>query len=112
MATYVLVANTSAFNAHVRATLLFENGTTASTEMAVPANSRANFNLTPTTILTYPEFAPFFTPAEIAGLKRFAVVVESLGSPPAQIVVERAMYWSTLGQFWAAGTNIVATKLR
>jgi hypothetical protein len=40
------------------------------------------------------------------------VVVESLGLPAAEIVVERAMYSDALGVHWAAGTNAVATKLR
>ena len=44
--------------------------------------------------------------------KRFGAIVESLGTTPAQIVVERAMYWDAAGQRWAAGTNALATKLQ
>ena len=67
VATYVLVANTSSVDGRVRATLVFEDGTTAATEMTVRANSRANFNLTPSEIAGYPEFAALFTPARHRG---------------------------------------------
>ena len=43
---------------------------------------------------------------------RFSAVVESLGGVPAQIVVERAMYWNARGQIWAAGSDVLATKLQ
>jgi hypothetical protein len=39
-------------------------------------------------------------------------VVDSLGDPPVRIVVERAMYWTVGGTFWAAGGNALATKLK
>ena len=42
--------------------------------------------------------------------KRFGAIVESLGATPAQIVVERAMYWDALGQSWAAGTNALGDE--
>ena len=41
---------------------------------------------------------------------RFSAVVESLGGTP--IVVERAMYWNAGGQLWAAGSDLLATKLQ
>ena len=41
---------------------------------------------------------------------RFSAVVESLGATP--IVVERAMYWNANGQLWAAGSDLLATKLQ
>ena len=44
--------------------------------------------------------------------RRFSATIERLGTTPAQIVVERAMYWNAAGQVWAAGTNALATKLR
>ncbi|MBP1776565.1 MAG: hypothetical protein H6Q86_2575, partial [candidate division NC10 bacterium] len=45
--------------------------------------------------------------------RRYGVLIESLGTTPAQIVVERAMYSNdTAGVVWAAGTNAVATKLK
>jgi hypothetical protein len=43
---------------------------------------------------------------------RFGAMVESLGETPAQIVVERALYWDAAGQRWAAGTNALATRLQ
>jgi hypothetical protein len=62
------------------------------------ANSRTNVN-------TQTEFT------ETAG-KRYGAVVESLGSTPAALVVERAMYSDAGGIVWAAGTNALATKLQ
>jgi hypothetical protein len=44
--------------------------------------------------------------------RRFGVLVESVGSPPAQLLVERAMYSNAGGVRWAAGTNALATKLQ
>jgi hypothetical protein len=119
VATYVLVANASAFPAHVRATLMFEDGTTAATDLTVAANARANFNFTPATIAGYPELTALFPPLALAAPKRFGVLVESLptGSGTAQIVVERAMYGGdgrapTFLPYWPAGTNALATKLQ
>jgi hypothetical protein len=121
VSTYVLVANTAAFVARVRATLVFEDGTTAATEIDVPAHGRANFNLTPGTIAAdYPEFTALFPPATVAAGVRFGVIVESLatGAGTAPIVVERAMYSSdgrppTFGPYyWPAGTNAVGTRLQ
>jgi hypothetical protein len=99
--TYILVANTSTTAATVRVTLLFEDGTTAERTFGpsdIPAQSRFNVPV-----------GGFF--AQAAG-KRFGAIVESLGETPAQIVVERAMYWDAAGQQWAAGTNALATKLQ
>jgi hypothetical protein len=43
--------------------------------------------------------------------RRFGVIVESTGTTPAQIVVERAMYSDAGGVTWAAGTNSLATRI-
>jgi hypothetical protein len=119
VATYVLVANTSAFDAAVRATLVFEDGTTAATDLAVGANSRANFNFTPGTIAGYPELTALFPPAVVAAGKRFGVIVESVPQVwgTAQIVVERAMYTAdgrapSFLPYWPAGTNALGTRLQ
>ena len=97
--TYILIANTSDAPATVKVTLLFEDGTNAERTYAdIPARSRFNVPV-----------GAFFPQA--AGT-RFGAIVESLGATPAQIVVERAMYWDAAGQPWAAGTNALATKLR
>ena len=42
---------------------------------------------------------------------RFSAIVESVGATPAPIVVERAMYWNANGIIWAAGSNLLATRL-
>jgi len=97
--TYLLVANTSSTAATVKVTLHFEDGTTA-TQTFTGIAPRSRFNVS---------VAAQF--AQAAG-KRFGAVVESLGETPAQIVVERAMYWDAAGQVWAAGTNALATRLR
>jgi type 1 glutamine amidotransferase len=58
---------------------------------------------------------------QVAG-HRYGVLVEALGSadaggvpttvPRMPLVVERAMYHDAGGVFWAAGTNVVATRLQ
>jgi hypothetical protein len=102
--TYVLVANTSSFQASVQVTLVFEDGTSAEQTYAVPASSRFNVPV-----------GVFFP--ETAGT-RFGIVVESLSTAhgTAQIVVERASYNDAMldGQTvqWAAGANAFGTKLR
>ena len=95
--TYILLANTSTTPGTVLVTLLFENQATVQKEFTVAPRSRFNVDV-------WSEF-----PAALG--KRFGAVVESLGTTPAQIVVERAMYWNAAGQHWAAGTNALATKL-
>ena len=50
-----------------------------------------------------------------AANRRFATLVERLpaaGADPAQIVVERSMYGSVNGVFWAAGTSALGTQIR
>ena len=96
--TYILIANTSSAAGSVKVTLLFEDGTSAEKTVTVSGNSRFNVD------------ARTAFPAALN--KRFGAMVESLGTAPAQIVVERAMYWDALGQRWAAGTNALATKLQ
>jgi hypothetical protein len=97
--TYVLVANTSPTPADVKVTLLFEDGTSAEqTYTAIPPKRRFNV----------PVGGSF---PQAAG-ERFGAIVESLGTTPAQIVVERAMYWDAAGQHWAAGTNALATRIQ
>ena len=95
--TYVLIANTSSVAGDVRVTLLFEDGTSLARTFLIGGQSR--FNVDPR--------------AEFPGAigRRFGVLVESLGSAPAPLVVERAMYWDAAGQRWAAGTAALATRL-
>jgi uncharacterized repeat protein (TIGR01451 family) len=96
--TYILIANTSSFVGSARVTLLFEDGTTDTKDFALPANGR-------TTVNVQVEFAS-------SANKRYGAVVESLGTTPAALVVERAMYSNANGVVWAAGTDALATKLQ
>ena len=99
--TYVLIANTSAFEGSVRVTVLRENGAPLTRDITLEANSRTNVPIGPT-----PEFA-----ATIG--TRFGVLVESIGATPAQIVVERATYSNgASGAVWAAGSATLATRLQ
>jgi hypothetical protein len=96
--SFVLVANTSAADASVRVTALFEDAPEESVTYTVRANQR----------FTVP-VASAFPSAEG---RRFSIVVESLN--PAQagaLVVERAMYWNTDEDVWGAGSNAVGTRL-
>jgi hypothetical protein len=97
--TYVLMANTSAFEGQAVVALLFEDGTSTERTYALPPNSRVNAAIAN-------DFG-----AEVAG-RRFATVVTSIGSTPAQIVVERAMYHDAGGVRWAAGSNAAGTRVR
>ena len=95
--TYILVANTSAFAGNALVTLLFEDGTSAQLNYALPANSRTN--------------VPVGVDFPAAQGRRFGAIVESIGMTPAQIVVERAMYSDADGVNWAAGTNALGTRI-
>ena len=97
-ATYILIANTSSEAGSARVTLVFEDGSSAERIYGLVASSRFN-------VAVASEFP------EASG-KRFAALVESLGTSPAQLVVERAMYSDANGVWWAAGTNALATRLR
>jgi hypothetical protein len=96
--TYILVANTSATAGAATVTLLFEDGTSARKGFALPPNSRTNVAVAS----DFPE----------AVGRRFGALIESTGTPAAQLVVERAMYWNAEGVNWAAGTNAMGTRLR
>jgi hypothetical protein len=96
--TYILVANTSTTAAQLRVTVLLESGEPLTRDYTIPANSRFN--------------VPVGSEFPLPPGTRFGAVVESLGATPAQIVVERAMYWNAAGVVWAAGSNLLGTKLR
>jgi len=87
--TYITIANTSSFagQANVDAAV---RGWAPPVEKAVSLapNSRTNF--------VPPAAFPGSFPA--GSNRRFAAIVESLGTTPAQIVVERPMYWSANGR--------------
>ena len=94
--TYLLIANTSTTAGNARVALLFENGDRAERTFGLLPKSRRSIDVG--------------TEFPAAAGRRFGASIESLGSAPAQIVVERAMYTSPGGTFWAAGTNAGATK--
>jgi len=97
--TYVLIANTSAFAGRARVTLLFEDGSSLVKDYPLTPNSRTN-------VAVGPDFGA------AVNNRRFGAVVESIGTTPAQIVVERAMYSGAAGPQWSAGTNALATRLQ
>jgi uncharacterized repeat protein (TIGR01451 family)/uncharacterized delta-60 repeat protein len=96
--TYILIANTSTTAGSARVTLYFEDGTSVARTFPLLPRSRRNVNV-----------SSAFT---VAAGRRFGTVIESLGSPAAQIVVERAMYTSPGGATWVAGTNALASPIR
>jgi hypothetical protein len=99
--TYVLIANTSAFDGSARVTLLRDNAAPLTLDVQLQANSRKNVPIGPTS-----EFAAALG-------TRFGVLVESLGASPAQIVVERSTYSNGAGgAVWAAGSAALATRLQ
>jgi hypothetical protein len=103
--TYVLIANTAAYDGTARVTLYFDDGSAPVTrDLLLKAKSRS-------TVAVGAEFG-----AAVQN-RRFGVTVESLPvggqAGPAPIVVERAMYSNGPGApFWAAGTDVLATRLR
>lgn len=97
--TYLLVANTSARPGQARVTLLFEDGTTSTQVYPLLPTSRLNVH--PGDDGEFPE----------AMGRRCSAIIDSLGSPPADLVVERGMYWNANGTTWAAGTNALGTAI-
>ncbi|HTV00879.1 MAG TPA: SBBP repeat-containing protein [Luteitalea sp.] len=96
--TYVLVANTSPFDGIARVTVSFEDdGSRLTRDYPVAARSRTN--------------VPMREDFPQAMGRRFATLVESLGTVPAQLVVERAMYADSGRERWASGTNALGTPL-
>jgi hypothetical protein len=94
--TYVLIANTSATLANVNVTVFYEGGGIPSTKLyEVAANSRFNV-----------DFRNMF---ELSVGTRFSALVEAVGGQ--ELVVERAMYSTSRGVVWAAGTNALGTPL-
>lgn len=95
--TYILIANTSTTAGSAKVTLYFEDGTSANRTFPLSATSRFNVDV----LAEFPASAG----------RRFGAVVESEGSTPAQVVVERAIYSDALGLRWAAGSNALGTLL-
>ncbi len=96
--TYVLIANTSAFDASVLVTAFFEDqGSPLVRAYTVSANSRFNVDYS----------------NSIAQGRRFSVLVEGqlTGGQLPQLVVERAMYSNAGSTIWAAGTDALGTPI-
>jgi hypothetical protein len=101
--TYLTIANTSDYAGQAKVTLLFEDGSVpAEVTVALPANSRTN-------VWPPVDVRAWFPPGTH---RRFGALVESVGARPADIVVERPMYWDAHGVPWAAGTNAMGTRVR
>lgn len=96
-ATYLLVANATSTTATVRLRLLFEDGTTVAREFVVRPNSRTNLSV----VDEFPASAD----------RKFGGVLESLGTMPVPVVLERAMYWDGAGSRWLSGTAALGTRL-
>ena len=99
VATYVLMANTSAQTADVNVTLLFEERARGD-----PHVHRGGHQP--------PHARTWDTSSPGSPGRKFGALVESIGATPAQIAVERAMYSDAPGVCWAAGSNQLATRLR
>lgn len=97
-ASYVLLANVSDLAGEARLSVSFEGGGQATVTRPLPPRSRVTVDVG----------------VEVPGAagRRFAVLVESLGTTPARLVVERAMYWNSGSEWWAAGTASTGTRLR
>jgi hypothetical protein len=96
--TFVLIANTSAFDAPVRVTAYFEDqGAPLVGNYTVRANSRFTVDYS----------------NGIAQGRRFSVLVEGqvTGGQLPQLVVERAMYSNAGSTIWAAGTDALGTPI-
>jgi hypothetical protein len=93
--TYVLIANVSPTAGSAKITLVDDTGVFLEHTVELKPSSRVNVPIGP------------LLPAGTG--KRFGAIVESNG---VELVVERAMYWSTNGVTWSAGTAALATKLQ
>ncbi len=99
--TYVLIANLGDQNATVSVKAVMEDGTVLPLpSLTIPATSRSTVEIA--------DAPPLFS--GVNG-RRFGVIVESLGTTPQPIVIERSMYSDYQGQFWAAGTAALGNCL-
>lgn len=96
--TYLFVANTSQTVGKARVTLLFEDGSNATRTYDLPAHSHTGISVA----RDFPE----------SKNRRFGALVESVGTTPAALVVERALYWNANGRRRAAGAAALGSPLR
>jgi hypothetical protein len=96
--SYLLVQNTSTFAGSARVTLALDDGTTLSAVVALPALSRQTIGIDET---AFPGL----------GTHTYGVIVESVGTTPAEIVVELSSYATSGTTRWAAGSNSAAMRI-
>jgi hypothetical protein len=97
--TYVLIANTSNFAGTAHVSVIRENAAPLVKDYPLAPNSRSNVPVG----VDFPS---------VSG-SRFGVLVQSTGTTPAQIVVERSTYSNDLaGVVWSAGGVALGTKLQ
>jgi len=95
--TYVLIANTSAFEGQARVTVLFEEGVPVERTFVLKPTSRTNIDIGG----SFPQ----------AVGRRFSVLVESIRARLPELVVERSVYASAPDAVWEFGTNALGTNL-
>jgi hypothetical protein len=95
--TYVLLANTSPFVGQAQVTVLYEGGGTEQRTFPVAANSRFNVDVG--------------TEFPGADGRRFSTLVESVGTDPAELVVEWSLYGTPGTRPWELGANALAMNL-
>jgi hypothetical protein len=91
--TYILLANPQTTPAEVAVTFLPEGGTPFTKHYTVAPTSRFNISID----------------RDQTDLGNIGFGADITSSVP--IMVERSLYWSAIGQDWAAGTNATATRL-
>ena len=94
--TYILLTNANSGPAEVKVTYLREGGAAPVVKTyTVPATSRFNIDVRG----MVPEMAD----------ESFGALIESINT--VNIAVERSLYWTANGIFWAGGTNALGTPL-
>ncbi|MBA2356590.1 MAG: IPT/TIG domain-containing protein [Acidobacteria bacterium] len=96
--TYVLVANVGPTVATVQVDLIAEDGATDTRTITIGAETRTNIAVRD----AFPSMAG----------KRFGVVVTSLGTSPALLVVEGSTYNDAGTVRWEGGSSALGTRLR
>lgn len=93
--TFILLANPTSNVANVTLTFLRQNGNPVTLTKTLGGNTRVTVSA---------------GEAGLASGERFGVLVDSTNGTP--IVVEHAIYFNGAGQFWGAGMNETAVKIR
>ncbi len=99
VSNYLLIQNTSTTPGSVEVTVAPEGGTPLTVTVPIAARSRIDV---PIDEVTFPGLAG----------RRFGVMVDSLGSQPAEIVIELSTYGDSGSTVWAAGSNRAGTRIQ